>query len=238
MFEADPNSNAGVILGHHKKHGMRNPYAPNHHFFDKLGISAAKATGRATWKGIKGTGNAISKYGPGLARGAWNANSAAVNSRAAGLMGRASGAVAGGMGKAFMTIPGGYMMLGLPLSAMTHDSTKNSFASHMSQEGLKLGADAAFETALFGTVGRMGAIGMGAALVGSVAMHALGANPGQMVQKYLDSASRTYKKKQGMGPTPIKQNQRTMQSTQRALSMLGRSTNHSMLGHEAQFMHN
>lgn len=176
-------------------------------------------------------------------RAAAQQNHTRVENSAAAFAGRASGKAAGLFGKAAMTIPGGYMMLGIPAAAMSHDSTKNSFGSHMAQEGLKLGTDAAFDMALFGTVGRMGGIGMGIALAGSIGMHMTGMNPGAMVGRAMENAGSLYKKRKGHGETPITQNKRTMRSLQQGMSLLGQSRGagrpgHSMLGSEAQFMHN
>jgi len=163
-------------------------------------------------------------------------NARLVNSSAAGFAGRASGKAASLFGKAAMTIPGGYLMLELPLAAMSYDSTKNSFASHMAQETIKVGADAAFDMAF---LGRAGAWGMGALM----AMHIVGVNPGKIVGNIMDNARKSYRKGTGQGPTPITQNQRTMRSLQQGMNLIGQtrragSPGHSMLGSEAQYMHN
>ena len=176
-------------------------------------------------------------------RAAGQQNISRVRSPIAGVAGRATGGMAGAFGKAAMTIPGGYALLGGFGAAMAHDPTRNTFGSHMAQEGLKIGADAAFDMALFGTVGRMGPYGMAAALVGSIAMHTLGVTPGQAVDRMLGGAKEEYKKRMGTGPTPITQNKRTMRATQQGLNLLGQSRGagspgHSMLGAEAQYMHN
>lgn len=178
-----------------------------------------------------------------IMRAAHQQNKAAVNSRLTGMMGRGSGGIAAGVGKVAFSVPGGAMLFGGAAAVMSHDPTKNTFASHMSQEGLKVGADAAFETALFGTVGRLGAWGMGAALVGSVGMYMTGTNPGEVVGHYLNKAGQAYRKDMGMGPTPITQNKRTMRATQRGLNLLSQSRGpgvqgHGMLGSEAMYMHN
>jgi len=149
----------------------------------------------------------------------------------------AAGAVKG-FGRAAMTIPGGYMIAGGIFGAMSHDPTKNTFSSHMAQEGVKIGADIAFDMALFSTVGKMGAGGMAVALIGSIGAHTLGINPGSMMGSAMEGAATAYKKKQG-GLAPITQNERTMRSMQQGMSLLGQSgRRHSMLGTEAQYMHN
>ena len=141
--------------------------------------------------------------------------------------------------KPLMTLPGSYVAFGGIGAVMAYDATKNAFASHMAQEGVKLGADIAYETALFSTVGRLGMYGMATALGVSMLGHMTGLNPGAMVGRLIDKASDKYRREMGMGPKPITQNERTMKATQQGLSLLGQSSRgHSMLGYEAQFMHN
>ncbi len=145
---------------------------------------------------------------------------------------------AGALGRGLMTIPGGYMALGAVMGVMSHDPSQNTLASHMAQEGMKIGADAVGDMALFG-VGAMfglpGLIGAGALSIGS---HTLGLNPGAAVDKYLGEAKRLYRKEMGLGATPIKQNERTMRSMQQAMRLVGQSGRTGMLGNEAQYMHN
>lgn len=130
------------------------------------------------------------------------------------------------------------MAAGLGLSAFTHDPTKNSFASHMAQEGLKTGVDAGFDALLWSTVGRLGVPGKVVAGAFSLASF-VGQGPYAAVESTLEDAGKAYKKKLGMGPGPITKNERTMRSMQRNLSLLGQSgRRHSMLGSEAQYMHN
>jgi len=208
---------------------------------DRPGISRRML--RATGRGAVAAGRGAAIGGTAAMNNAWQLNKAMVGSNAAGMAARASGKAAGMFGKAAMTIPGGYALLGLPFAAMSHDSTKNSFGSHMAQETMKIGADAAFDMALFGTVGRAGPYGMAAALIGSVAMHMTGTNPGAIVGNMMDNAGKSYRKSLGLGATPITQNQRTMRSQQQGMNLIGQSRGagspgHSMLGSEAQYMHN
>jgi len=169
---------------------------------------------------------------------ALNANQRIVGSGPLGFAARTSGKAAGAFGRAAMTIPGGALLIGGTISLMSHDPTKNTFSSHMAQEGLKVGADTVFETALFGAASLLGPWGMGLAAVGSMAVHAGGLGPGEMVGDLLSNAGEAYKKERGLGPTPIKKNEQTMNAARQAMGLLGQSKGHNMLGHEASFMHN
>ena len=175
------------------------------------------------------------------------ASSAIAGSGATGAALRAGGGAARGLGRFAMTIPGGALMVGLPMAAASHDSTKNSFGAHMSREMLKNTTDMGFEMALFGLAGVAGAPGAVIAGVASAAMFATGTNPGEMMGHFLDKSEQAYKKEMGMGATPITKNKQTMRSQQQSLNLLMQSRTNvasgvggaaNMLGHEAQFMHN
>lgn len=141
-------------------------------------------------------------------------------------------------------------VLGMGFAHLTHDPTKNSYASHMGQESLKVGADAAFEAGLFGGaaamskigtmagMGKLGTIGMLGAIGISIASHVTGTNPGAIMGEMMEDAQTRYRKETGQGPKPITQNERTMGRTRQAMSLLGGAKRHSMLGSEAQWMHN
>lgn len=137
------------------------------------------------------------------------------------------------------TTVGGYGIIGGAMAAASYDSSKNTFSSHMAQEGLKLSGDMVMDTAVFGlstmAVGGMAGMALGIGL--TAGLYGAGLNAGSFVQKHLDIASKKYKEDRGIA-APMIQNKRTMASTRQAMSLLGQTRNHGMLGNEASFMHN
>ena len=141
-------------------------------------------------------------------------------------------------------------VLGMGFAHMTYDPTKNTYASHMAQESLKVGADAAMEIGLFGGaagmakfgklagISKLGTIGLIGAIGITAITHITGTNPGAIVGEMMEEAHDLYRKEKGIGPKPITQNERTMSRTRQAMSLLGVTKRHSMLGSEAQWMHN
>jgi len=165
-------------------------------------------------------------------------NQRMVNQGLTGSMASSSAKAAGLFGKMAISPVGGMALFGGVGAAMSYDSTKNNFGSHMSREGLKIGADIAGDAAIFGIGSKLGIHGMIGATAISLGMHLTGVNPGAFVGEYLDNVSQNYKKEMGLGATPLKQNRRTMQSTQQNLSLLRQSSGFGNLGNEAQMMHN
>ena len=144
-------------------------------------------------------------------------------------------------GKIALNPIGGYAIMGAVGAAMTYDPMQRHVMSHTAQEGIKTASDLAFDTAVFG-VGTtlLGPLwGAGAAMATIVGAHLGGVSPGQTVGKIMDAAGESYKKKVMRQPTPIKQNERTAGAMRKSLSLLGQTgRKHSMLGSEAQYMHN
>lgn len=146
-----------------------------------------------------------------------------------------------GAGRAMMHPFAGYGMIGLPLEAMSHDPTKDTFASHMAKASLRTAADAANEWALASAGMAIGGVpGAAIAIGGSIIQHLTGTNPGAAIEHMYEGAAKLHRKKKMMGPKPITQNERTMKATQVGLSLLRQSAagGHNMLGSEAQYMHN
>lgn len=143
-----------------------------------------------------------------------------------------------GFGKLAMTPVGGLAIFGTIAGTMSHDNTKNNLASHLAQEGIKLGSDLGFESIVANTVGRLGIAGK--LLTGAaIGMSIMGVGPGNVMGALLEDSSAAYKKKHGVGHSPLKQTKETMEMTRRSMSLLGQGTRgHSMLGTEAQYMHN
>lgn len=162
---------------------------------------------------------------------------------------RFTGGLAGAGKKAFTSLPIGMVAFGLPFAVAEHDPTKNTFGSHMARESTKLGADIVADSLLFGGGMSManlyggataaGVAGLGLAAV-TIGAYSLGMNAGAQVGEFLDYSESKYRRSVGMSADkPMTQNKQTMQATQRALSLVGQtSTTNSMLGSEAQFMHN
>jgi hypothetical protein len=178
-------------------------------------------------------------YAMDLARNGWKGNKRMVNSKALGFASRASGKAAGMLGKTALNPIGGLAIFGAVAGVLSHDPTKNTMSSHMSQEFVKMAADVPFDAALFGVGSLLGGpiggmIGLGV----SVGLNAMGATPGQMIGKMMNNAGDSYKRQKGMGLKSITQNEMTMRATQQGLSMLGSTTRHNLLGNEAQIMHN
>lgn len=179
-----------------------------------------------------------------MMRKAGQGNKRIVTGAAAGLAAKATGGIASGMGKFATSSFGGTALFGGVASAMAYDSIKHgSMGNYAAQEGLKVGTDAIFETALFAGASLLGPMGTAAAVIGSTAMYMTGTNPGEAIGGLLKDASEAYKKDRGQGPGPITQNARTMRASQQGLRMLGQSRGagspgHNMLGSEASYMHN
>lgn len=89
-----------------------------------------------------------------------------------------------------------------------------------------------------GPMGKLAA-GVGAAvLAGTSGMYESDYMPGNMIGKLMDNASEKYnEQKYGRGAS-ITQNRRTMSAMQKSMNLLGQSRPQSLLGQEAQLMHN
>lgn len=173
-----------------------------------------------------------------LAMDMGRANQRLVNKGLTSSMASGSAKASGLFGRMAMSPVGGMALFGGVGAAMSYDSTKNNFSSHMSQEGLKIGADIIGDAAIFGIGSKMGIPGMIGATALSIGMHLTGVNPGAFVGKYLDNVSNSYKKEMGLGATPIKKNRRTMQVMQQNMGLLRQSSGFGNLGNEAALMHN
>lgn len=142
-------------------------------------------------------------------------------------------------GKIAMHPIGGYGVMGGIAAAMTYDPTKRTVMSHAAQEGLKTATDVAFDSVLLGGLSLAGGFGMGLGMATIMGLGFSGLSPGETMGKIMRGAGEEYKKKIMREKTPIKQNERTMKATRQALNLLGQTgRQHSMLGSEAEYMHN
>jgi len=126
-------------------------------------------------------------------------------------------------------------------TAMTYDPTQGSVAEALGREAVALGTgELAFEAVSRGgglaarAFGLGGTLATGGLMAAGLAAFTVGED---LARNWIEKAGEAYQRAQG--PTPIKQNQQTMASMRRAMGLLkqGRQQ-HSMLGAEAQYMHN
>jgi hypothetical protein len=118
--------------------------------------------------------------------------------------------------------------LGAGIGAMTYDGS-NDFSQHIATEMLATGADDLMAFGAFAVNPLLGVAAVGAMVAG--------VSPGAFVRDKMESMQKDIARKR-YGSAPITQNKRTMQATQRNLSLLGQGGNYSMLGNEASLMHN
>lgn len=177
-------------------------------------------------------------YAMRLAKDSWRANQRMVKSRAAGLAGAASAGTAGAFGRLAMTSAGAVGIFGAAVGALSYNPVKNTMGSHIAQEFVKTAADAPFDAAMFGIGSLFGPWGSLLSIGASIGLSAVGMNPGSIAGRMMERAGDSYRRERGMAPKAITQNDMTMKATQQGLAMLGQSGRYSMLGQEANFMHN
>lgn len=200
---------------------------------DRAALKAAKLSGRGVYhagrSAFKGI-HAVDKFATPATRAASRA-AGNVAVRSGELMWKGGGRqLTRGFGKMATTSIGTSTGFGILAGALTYDRDKHDLSRHMSGEISSMVVDDMFINAGLSGGPILGALAIGAAV--------FGVSPGAMVKSGIEKMGAEIDEKK-YGVSPITQNKRTMAATRSQLSMLGQGSNgHSMLGHEAQMMHN